>query len=247
MEAARSIRDAVAAVTRLRESAAGEPGLHQALMEVKRLQSRRFSGTYADLLRGGTYAAAARFFLEELYGDKDYARRDEQFARIAGAIERLFPAHVADTAAALARLHALTEDLDVQMARYWNAEPGMASIPTRRYATAWRRLGRREEREAQLGSVLVLGNELARLTRKPGLRTMLRMMRGPANAAGLGDLQAFLENGFDTFAGMSRSRGTVEHFLATVQSREQQLFALLYDEDLVACETELGRILGQAP
>src|SRR5687768_16245838 len=114
MEAARAIRDAVAAVDRLRQAARGDARLQQALLDIKRLQSRRFAGTYADLLSGGTYAPAARFFLEELYGDKDYARRDEQFSRIASAIEKLFPAHVADTAAALAQLHALIEDLDLQ-------------------------------------------------------------------------------------------------------------------------------------
>lgn len=246
MEAARAIRDAVAAVTRLRQSASGDAALGDALLQVKRLQSRRFSGTYADLLAGGVYAPAARFFLQELYGDKDYARRDEQFARIAGAIEKLFPAHVAGTAAALAQLHALTEDLDVQMARLWLRTPGDAP-PARHYAMAWRELGRQQEREQQLEGVIGLGEELARLTRMPGLRTMLRMMRGPASAAGLADLQHFLEEGFDTFAAMSRQRGAVEQFLGTVQERERRLFTLLYGPDLVASETELARILGQAP
>ena len=37
----------------------------------------------------------------------------------------------------------------------------------------------------QLGLVLDIGAELALLTRKPGLRSMLRAMRGPANIAGL--------------------------------------------------------------
>lgn len=246
MEAARTIRDAVAAVASLRQSAAGDARLLGALGEVKRLQSKRFAGTYADLLQGGLYQPAATFFLEELYGDKDYARRDEQFARIAGAIETLFPAHVADTAASLARLHALTEDLDLQMARIWLQQDAQG-LPARRYAHAWRQLGRRQERADQLQSVIRLGEELARLTRMPGLRTMLRMMRGPASAAGLGALQHFLEIGFDTFAGMSRRRGTVETFLDTVRQREEALFALLYDQDPVASETELARILGEAP
>lgn len=247
MEAARAIRDAVAAVSRLRQSAADDAPLRASLLEIKRLQSRRFSGTYADLLAGGPFAPAARFFLEELYGDKDYTRRDEQFARIAGAIEKLFPAHVAGTAAALAQLHAMTEDLDLQMARLWRSQaPGDLPL-SRRYAIAWRELGRQDERERQLDSVLALGHELARLTRLPGLRTMLRMMRGPANAAGLADLQRFLEEGFDTFAGMARGPRAVEEFLRTVQERERQLFSLLYGQDLVAGETELERILGQAP
>ncbi|KQT09267.1 FFLEELY motif protein [Ramlibacter sp. Leaf400] len=247
MEAARAIRDAVAAVTRLRQSAAGDAPLREALFEIKRLQSHRFAGTYADLLAGGPFEPATRFFLEELYGNKDYTRRDEQFSRIAVAIEKLFPAHVAGTAAAMAQLHALTEDLDMQMARLWRQQADAQAPLARRYVLAWQALGRRDERERQLASVLALGQELARLTRMPGLRTMLRMMRGPAAAAGLGDLQHFLEEGFDTFAGMARRAGTVEQFLQTVQQREHQLFSLLYGRDLVACETELVRVLGQAP
>ena len=247
MEAARAIRDAVAAVSRLRQSAADDAPLRDALLQIKRLQSRRFSGTYADLLASGPFAPAARFFLEELYGDRDYARRDEQFARIAGAIEKLFPAHVVGTAASLAKLHAMTEDLDMQMARLWRLQPAGDLTQSLRYVMAWQGLGRRDERERQLESVLALGHELARLTRLSGLHTMLRMMRGPANAAGLADLQRFLEEGFDTFAGMTRRRGAVEEFLRTVQHRERQLFSLLYGQDLVACETELDRLLGQAP
>jgi len=246
MQSARTIRDSLQAVFALRQSVAAEPGLRPALGEVKRLQARRFSGTYADLLRSPAYAPAARFFLQELYGSKDYSQRDEQFARIAGAIERLFPAQVAQTAADLAHLHALTEDLDVQMARIWLAQSGQLG-EARRYALAWHQLGRADERGLQLTSVVAMGQDLARLTRTTGLRTMLRMMRGPATAAGMGALQAFLETGFDTFAGMARQRGTVEHFLDTVRRREQALMELLYGDDLVASETELVRTLGQAP
>ena len=87
---------------------------------------------------------------------------------------------------------------------------------------------------------------MARLTRTPGLRMMLKMMRGPAVAAGLGSLQRFLEDGFDTFAAMARNNGA-EGFLGTIEERESRLIAMLFDADLVACETELAQLLGQAP
>lgn len=246
MQPASAIRDAVAAVSRLRAAMDGDALLRQAVRDVKKFQSRRFAGLYADLLQSSSYAAGASFFLEELYGDRDYARRDEQFARIAGAIGKFFPPQVADTAAALARLHALTEDLDVQMARVWLTQPSDVG-EVRRYALAWRELGRPEERAQQLASVLSVGQELSRLTRTPGLRTMLKLMRAPAMAGGLGDLQRFLENGFDTFAGMSRRRGAAEHFLSTLEERERGLMLVLYGDDLVASGTELQRILGQVP
>ena len=247
MEAARNIRNAVEHVSQLRQALEDHPDLGAAVGQVKRVQSQRFAGTYADLLAGGSYAAPARFFMTELYSDKDYAERDAQFSRIAGAIEKFFPAQVVETAVALAQLHALTEELDQAMALAWLAQEGDDDSDARRYALAWREVGRRQDRESQLTVVLRIGQEMARLTRTTGLRVMLRMMRGPASAAGLGSLQRFLECGFDTFAAMAKRRGAAEEFLAIIERRESALLAMLFDSPLVACETELGRTLGQAP
>jgi hypothetical protein len=243
MNTAQTIRDAVAQVERLRQESRDVPDIGRAVSLVKRFQARRFAGTYADLLASGPYGAAARFFLEELYSDRDYADRDAQFARIASAVEKLFPRDVAETAAGLARLHALTESLDHDMARaMWAGdEPDVAA-----YVHAWKNVGRREDRQRQLETVISIGAELSRLTRTPGLRLMLKMMRAPAAAAGMSSLQRFLEAGFDTFGAVAKSRGGAEGFLAIIRGREQQLIQLLFDEQSVACETELRAILGQA-
>lgn len=245
METAREIRSAVAQVALLRQAVQARPALGGAVGEVKRVQSRRFAGTYTDLLASGRYADAARFFLEELYSDKDYTERDAQFARIAGAIERLFPEQVAQTAVSLAKLHALTEELDHAMGIAWLEQPE-AIGDAARYVRAWRAVERRGDRERQFTAVLGIGYEMARLTRTPGLRMMLKMMRAPAVAAGLGSLQRFLESGFDTFAAMARSGGA-EEFLQIIQEREAALIASWFDDPLVACETRLARTLGQVP
>jgi hypothetical protein len=245
MEAARTIRNAVARVCALRDGERAEPGLRDAVAAIKALQAQRFAGTYSDMLASGPFAAPARFFLEELYSDKDYAERDGQFARIAGAIERFFPAAVVETAVGLAQLHALTEELDHAMGRAWLKESDGADSAMR-YVDAWRSVGRRGDREAQLEVVLSIGRDMIRLTRTPGLRTMLRMMRGPAAAAHLGSLQRFLETGFDTFAMMARGEAA-ERFLRTIGERESDLIAELFDAPAVACGTRLAQTLGQAP
>ena len=152
---------------------------------------------------GRSLPASHALFLEELYSDRDFADRDAQFARIAGAIERFFPQAVVQTAVQLAQLHALTESLDDSMGVQWIAQDPCGE-PARRYVQAWRAVGRRNEREGAAQGVLAIGDEMARLTRTPGLRTLLRMMRAPAVAAGLASLQRFLEMGFDTFADMAR-------------------------------------------
>lgn len=243
MHTAETIRHAVAEVEALRRESRDLPAIGAAVMRIKRLQARRFEGTYADLLASGPYSAAARFFLQELYSDRDYADRDAQFARIAGALEKLFPHDVADTAAALAQLHVLTESLDHAMARALDAA---AADEVAAYVQAWKMVDRREDRRRQVETVLAIGAEMARLTRLPGLRLMLRMMRGPASAAGMSALQRFLEAGFDTFASVARLPGGAERFLETIRERELQLMDTMFGAEAVACETELRRTLGQA-
>lgn len=243
MEATKIIRNAVTQVTLLRQATADKPGLAQALSAVKHFQARRFAGTYFDLLHSEQYQPAALFFLEELYSEKDYSERDTQFARIAAALERLFPQQVVQTAVSLAQLHHLSEDLDLAMAQNWMDNGNAPEV--RRYVYAWRAVGRRSDRNTQLSTVLDIGHELDRLTRTRGLRMLLKMMRGPANLAGMGSLQQFLESGFDTFAAMGRKGDGARHFLATVMARESNLIDLLFDTKAVACETEIARTLGQ--
>jgi hypothetical protein len=237
MDPAARIRDAMQAVSALRFQRAEDPRLEQACHDVKRFQAQRFKATYADLLLQPRYRRAARFFLDELYGEHDYGQRDQQFSRIAGTIARLFPQAVVETAAALAEVHALTERLDDQMARHWLT--ASASSPPSRYIQCWRGVADRSGRHQQLAVVLQLGQALDRLTRMRGLRSLLRMMRGPAAAAGLSSLQTFLEAGFDAFSEM---KGAAE-FLALIESRESAWIDAFFDADTVACETSLHRLL----
>ncbi|MES2611621.1 MAG: hypothetical protein V4679_15345 [Pseudomonadota bacterium] len=246
MDAAQTIRDSIADVNALRLHRTGDTPLGPAVATVKTLQARRFAGTYADLMASPAFGPAARFFLEELYSDRDYTARDQQFARIAGTLQTMFPRPVVATAMALAVLHAQTENLDQDMGRAWLLADDHTAPEAVRYASAWRAVGQRAGREQQLARVLAMGRDLARLTRAPGLRTMLRMMRGPATAAGMGALQQFLEAGFDTFGQLARQRGAVEQFLATIDQRERALMHLLFDGDAVTSGTELARTLGQA-
>ena len=226
MEPAETIRNAVAAVSLLRAQTAASPALLEAVKKIKLFQARRFRATYADLLDSNDYGPATQFFLDELYSDKDFAQRDAQFAKIAGALQTLFPKQVVHTAVTLAQLHRLTEELDHQMGMAVLSAPDTSDIAD--YVLAWNTVGRRKDRDLQLKTVLSVGEELERLTRTPGLRLMLIMMRRPAHAAGLGALQEFLEAGFDTFAAISGKKQLVKSFLSTIQEREDTLIQALF-------------------
>jgi hypothetical protein len=248
MDAAQKIREAVSQVSLQRARCAQEPNLHAAVARVKRFQARRFAATYADLLAADPFRHAAQFFLDELYGDQDFARRDLQFSRIAGALQRIFPNDVVKTAVALAELHALTEQMDFAMGQAWLRMDTRTELDEATYyILAWRLVGNRDARLGQLAAVLELGREMDKLTHTPGLRFMLRMMRRPASAAGLGDLQRFLESGFDNFHTMAHKKGLSAQFLGTIERRESNWLATLFDSELVTCATKLNAALGQAP
>lgn len=215
-----AILRSLAAVEQERARRQAVPGLGEKVQAVKAYQQSRFEHTHAELLASSRYVAAARFFLDELYGPSDFSRRDAQFARIVPALVRLFPQEIVETVATLGELHALSESLDSAMAEALSSP----AIDASGYAQAWQATGRRVDREQQIDLMLAVGRSLDRYTRKPMLSTSLRMMRGPARAAGLSELQAFLERGLDTFKTM---RGATE-FLAGIEARERALLAQLF-------------------
>lgn len=249
MSQSQEIRAAFAGVQALRDGCHMNAPLHAALQHIKTLQARRFAATYADRLhppdarQGQAYADATRFFLTELYSPGDYTERDAQFARMAGAMDRLLPERTVAVMTTLARLHLLTETLDLAMAQAWvrlGPPLGEGATPAEdapRYVAAWAEVGQPEQRQSQLDTVLSVGRELARLTRMPGLRTLMRVMRPAARAAGLGALQHFLETGFDTFGAMNHTPSGVAGFLDGIKQREQALLDLMHQGTPVARET----------
>jgi len=209
-----------------RQRRAAMPALSAKVLALKAYQQRRFANTYADLLASTRYGAAAGYFLDEMYGPADFTRRDRQFARVAPAIVRVFPKELAGTIVTLAELHALSEMLDSAMGTVLASE----RIGAVDYIRAWQGVGRAPDRERQVALTLAIAAELDRLTRLPLLRQSLRLMRTPARAAGLSELQRTLETGFDTFRAMSGA----QEFIALVGAREQAfattLFAARADE-----------------
>lgn len=241
MSASESIRTAVAEVNQLRAQASAEPALRATVAAVKAFQAARFRSTYSDLLDTERFRPAVLFFLNELYSDKDYRQRDAQFVRIAAPLERLFPESVVDTAVSMAELHAITERLDAAMARALLAAGALGALDSAHYVEAWQNVGHPDFREFQLATVLRVGQDLTQFTRKRGLRTLLRMMRGPAKASGLGALQNFLEAGFDTFGAMTRQDDTAQEFLGYIQQREGILIDTLFTTDIATSIQALER------
>jgi hypothetical protein len=197
-------------------------GLADATLAIKAFQERRFRLSYADLIQSDRYCAPSLFFLEELYGPSDFGPRDAQFERVIPALVRLFPESIVQAVEGMAELHGLSEQLDTEMGRQLLAVRPIPRIieplDIDDYRRAWAATGRMPDRHRQLALTLQLGRRLDRLTRQSFLRGALKLMRGPAKAAGLEVLQAMLERGFDTFHAMQGA----QEFLQIIEERETE-------------------------
>lgn len=190
------------------------------LAELKAWQSARLRATYADVAEAPRYRAATSFFLDDLYGPKDFSGRDQAMLRIVPAMTRILPASALATASLAIELEALSEDLDQRATAMLRAGP----IDAERYAEAYRLGSRREERERQIDLIIAVGERLDMLVKKPLIGRTLRLMRAPAHLAGLHDLQEFLERGFEAF----RAMGGAGEFLQLVRSRETDILSRLF-------------------
>jgi hypothetical protein len=193
------------------------------LAQLKLWQAKRLERTYADIATQPRYRAATAFFLDDLYGPKDFSGRDQAMMRILPVMSRILPRKAVDTAALAIELEALSEALDQRLSAA--LPPGAIDSPA--YAKAYRETSTRQEREHQIGLIDAVGQRLDALVAKPLVSRTLKLMRRPARAAGLGDLQDFLERGFAAFRGME---GAAD-FLAVVRQRETAILNRLFSGD----------------
>lgn len=221
-----ALRDQIAIVMALRS-----PDLPDdekaARLALRVWQSARLARTYRDLLEDERYRAAAEFFLGDLYGPKDCSRRDAEVARVVPVLARMLPASAVVTLIDAIRMDAVSESLDADMARRLKQTGALDCITDEAYAEAYRFCGRRSDREAQIVLTEEIGRSLDQLTHMPLLAASLRLMKKPAELAGLASLHSFLRRGFEAF----RDIGGADRFLARIVGNETEIMRRLYAGD----------------
>ena len=196
---------------------------HASVLALKRFQSARLRATYADLHTQPRFRAGVDFFTQDLYSERDFSQRDADLQRIVPSISRLFPLEALAAVEAALHLHALAEQLDVQMCEsaQWARDWTPAS-----YANAWRAVGQADLRQLQLQLVQLTGERLDKLVRVPLINVSLRAMSAPAALAGLSELHGFLLRGFSAF----KALGGARDFLQCINSRESALMRELFTQ-----------------
>ncbi|MFN3703976.1 FFLEELY motif protein [Thermomonas sp.] len=187
-------------------------------------QARRLETSFSAFLRDPERRPAARFFLDEVYGDQDFRQRDADIARVVPMMQRVLPAALLETLADAIALAALSHAFDLRMAAALHAlAPASHPLNVALYAQAYRRVGHPRLRARQIALIDAVGQGLSEAVRMPGVGALLRVSRLPARAAGLGTLQSFLERGFAAIVQLD----DIGAFLAAIRGQETRVMQRL--------------------
>ena len=193
--------------------------LASARIALRRFQMARLARTHADLLAARETRAAAQFFLEDLYGVNDCARRDADIERVVPIMERVLPTLALRYIAEAIELDCQSELLDCEMAALLGEQ-----FDEQDYIRAYRTVQNRAAREAQLAHIDSVGKSLCQLVHMPMMGASIAAMTIPAKLAQLSELHHFLQRGFSAFKKMPQP----EEFVATIVRRETVILDRLY-------------------
>jgi hypothetical protein len=200
-------------------------------------QARRLRHTYRDLLEVPRYRKAVEFFLNDLYGDKDFSARDEGVERVYPIMSRVMPGPALLTISIGIELHAISQELDLDMVAVLWGEMGVTDgLTADNYAEAYRRCGNVDARRRQISIVREVGESLDSVVFKPFIYNAVKLGRGPAKMAGLLPLHDFIERGFISFRAM---KGSTE-FIDAVVSRETAIMESILAREPVSSWAPTG-------
>ncbi|MFC3816414.1 hypothetical protein [Lysobacter sp. GCM10012299] len=198
------------------------------LPEVRRWQARRLEASFDRFLSDPKRRPAAQFFLSDIYNDHDFSRRDADIAKVLPMMQRLLPTGLLETVADAIELGLLTHAFDLRMARVLQEVGGQRrKLDAGLYARAYREAGLPRLRSHQIDLIARVGLGLGNALRLPGISMLLKLSHGPARAAGVSELQGFLERGFDAFSKL----GDVRSFIAEIEADERDVSRRLFAGD----------------
>lgn len=195
-----------------------------ALRAVQVWQAKRLRESFRDFLESPRQRPAAEFFLSDLYGDFDVSGRDRDVERVIPLMRRVLPERLLAAAADAIELGVLSHALDLRIAEQ-SKRLGGPVCDAASYAIAYRSAGLRRLRSHQIGLIVRVGLTLDKAVSMPVIGYLLRISRAPAKAAGLAQLQSFLERGFAAFRALEGARGFVDEIARREVAVSQRLFA----------------------
>ncbi|WP_026374687.1 FFLEELY motif protein [Aestuariibacter salexigens] len=198
-------------------------GLLSVIQDVQNWQCERLIASHQGMWNDPRFRPAMEFFVDELYGPKDFSQRDQDIARVVPKLAKVLPEKAILSLEAALNLNRLSFELDFAMAQQLQGQ----TINRESYAAAYVNVGREDDRVVQINVIELLGDQLADVVRFRGISTLIKLARKPAKLAGLLSLHEFLEAGYHAF----KKLGDVHEFIDPIVEKERAIMhALLHDD-----------------
>lgn len=200
-------------------------GLAPQLALLRTWQSERLKKTYADFLADQRFRPACLFFLSDIYGPTDFSQRDHDVERVHAVLSKVVPAPMLSLLTDVIWLNTLTNELDAHLLQVLVNDLQMkVEITPELYAEAYRLCDNYTERADQIDLISSILPQVANGAHIPMVGLALRVLYGPAHAAGWDDLYSFLTRGFEAFARLR----DVKVFVSTIRHRELRILDQIY-------------------
>ncbi len=186
-------------------------------------QSAMLQADYADFAGQPKYAALTRFFFTSLYAPADFGLRNELFRTLHDWLEGILGRDPVRILAQAIELYDLTDALDDDMLLALRAMGVTDEVTTEAWEAAYRRVGRRQDRERQVWLIIDNARALALSTRVPLVGTQLRVFRPAAGMLGWGHVIDFLIEGHEALSKASPVDAPLEALEAREMARIERL------------------------
>ncbi|MEM0912274.1 MAG: hypothetical protein AAGJ37_14965 [Pseudomonadota bacterium] len=195
-------------------------GLTASIRGLQAWQTQRLLTTHDDLWRQKRFKPAMQFFIDEIYGPKDFSSRDVEIASVVPKMVKVLPDKAVAALYEALRLNSLSLELDIAMV---GALKGR-SIDRDSYLCAYQQCDNQDKRTEQIQLIETLGLRLAQVVQIRGVALILKLARKPARLAGVESLHNVLERGFHSF----KELGNVHDFIDPIIDRERTLMTGMF-------------------
>lgn len=210
---------------------------------VQAWQTLRMQSTHQAHMSNPDTAPALAFFVEQIYGPKDFSQRDADIKRVVPKMHKYMPSKALFSLESALRLHALSYELDYVLALELKKHVTAANrqfvtpnqtdankriiINQQTYAAAFVSGHNGHLRQEQISLLEELGNNLSDAVAIKGVAMMLALSKHPARMKGLQTLHLFLQDGYKAFKKIPNS----QTFMREIISKEAHLVALLFTKE----------------
>ncbi len=198
-----------------------QQSLQHSIRGLQEWQTKRLLSSHADFWHQKRSKPAMQFFIDEIYGSKDFSDRDIEIAGVVPKLVKVLPDKAVAALHEALRLNSLSLALDLRMVAELKNKP----VDRDNYYKAYQQCNNLEMREEQILLIEKLGLRLAQVVKIRGVSIILKLARKPAQVAGVENLHHTLEQGFHAFAKL----GNVHDFIDPIIQRERTMMKALFD------------------